>query len=362
MVLSAIRHGGIRSVHMDIRTRLEEKEKHILSPHAQKSSASRGRLRTEPECDIRPAFQHDRDRITHSKAFRRLKHKTQVFLTPSGDHYRTRLTHTLEVSQIARTIAKALALNEDLVEAIALGHDLGHTPFGHAGEDTLNRIHPGGFRHNEQSIRVVDIIEKDGRGLNLTIEVRDGILRHSKGKGSIIIRGEDERPLTKEAEVVRLSDVIAYLNHDLDDAIRAGVIREEDIPAEYRSYLGTNSSDRIDTMVRGVITETLRSGSMTISFGDELEMYIVRLRDYLYEHVYDNMLVHGDFLKCSRIIEDIYEHFMKHPEVFLGEAEKDDFYDDPAVCVCDFVAGMTDRFAFNLFEKVFLPLPWKIQV
>jgi len=347
---------------MNIRERLEELEEHILSPYAQKSIATRGRVREEPECDIRPAFQHDRDRITHSKSFRRLKHKTQVFLTPTGDHYRTRLTHTLEVSQIARTIARALSLNEDLVEAISLGHDLGHTPFGHSGEDVLNTLHPGGFRHYEQSLRVVDILEKDGLGLNLTHEVRDGIVKHSKGKGDIIIRGEEERPLTKEAEVVRIADVIAYLNHDIDDAIRGSVIKEEDIPKRLRDQLGHNVSDRIDTMVRGVISKTLESGKMELTFGEELESRIVDLRDFLYDRVYNSTIVHSDFIKCSRIIEDLYEYFLEHPDAFLDETEREDLYDEPSTCVCDLIAGMTDRYAFSLFEKLFLPLPWSIQV
>jgi dGTPase len=347
---------------MNIRTRLEEREEYILSPFAQRSRESRGRLRDEPECDIRPAFQHDRDRITHSKSFRRLKHKTQVFLSPAGDHYRTRLTHTLEVSQIARTIGKALALNEDLVEAIALGHDLGHTPFGHAGEDVLNELNPGGFRHYEQSLRVVDLLEKDGQGLNLTHEVRDGIVRHSKGKGEIIIRSDDDRPLTKEAEVVRVADVIAYLNHDIDDATRGNVIGEDDLPRECRSYLGSGASDRIDTMVRGVIAETMASPGLEIAFGEELESHIVSLRNFLYERVYDSAMVHDDFLKCSKIIKDLHGYFMGHPDAFLKETEKKGFYDDPGVCICDFIAGMTDRYAFNLYEKIFLPLPWKIPI
>lgn len=347
---------------MNIRERLEEREGHMLSPFAQKSIATRGRMREEPECDIRPAFQHDRDRITHSKSFRRLKHKTQVFLTPTGDHYRTRLTHTLEVSQIARTIARALALNEDLVEAISLGHDLGHTPFGHSGEAVLNTLHPGGFRHYEQSLRVVDILEKDGIGLNLTHEVRDGIVKHSKGKGDIIIRDDDEKPLTKEAEVVRIADVIAYLNHDIDDAIRGNVITEEDIPGHLRDRLGRSVSDRIDTMVRGVISKTLENTKMELTFSGELEAGIIELRDFLYERVYDSHIVHSDFIKCSRIIEDLYGYFMKHQDAFLDETELKDLYDDPSTCVCDLIAGMTDRYAFSLFEKLFLPLPWSIQV
>ena len=345
---------------MNIRETLEQKEELVLSPYAQKSRESRGRLKPEPECDIRPAFQHDRDRITHSKAFRRLKAKTQVFLSPFGDHYRTRLTHTLEVSQIARTIARALSLNEALTEAISLGHDLGHTPFGHSGEAVLNQLRPGGFRHYEQSLRVVDMLEKDGKGLNLTIEVRDGIVKHSKGKGDIVIRDEDAKPLTKEAEVVRVSDVIAYLNHDIDDAIRGNVITEKDLPKKTRAYLGNSVSDRIDKMVHGVISETLANPDLTVGFGDELESHIVDLRDFLYERVYDSTIVHADFIKCSRIIEDLYQYFTDHPDTFLKETERSDFYDEHPVCISDFIAGMTDRFAFNLFERLFLPLPWNI--
>lgn len=347
---------------MNIRERLEEREGLILSPFAQRSNRTRGRLKVEPECDIRPAFQHDRDRITHSKSFRRLKYKTQVFLAPTGDHYRTRLTHTLEVSQIGRTIAKALALNEDLVEAAALGHDLGHTPFGHAGEAVLNEIHEGGFNHYEQSLRVVDVLEKDGQGLNLTMEVRDGIVRHSKGKGEIVLRDESDRPLTREAEVLRIADIIAYINHDIDDATRAGVLSAREIPRDCLGFLGTSTSDRIDTMVRGVIESTLASPDCRVGMGPDLEYHMVKLREFLYERVYDSPVVHGDFLKCSKIIEDLYSYFLSHPDAFLEETGRRDFYDDRKTCVCDFVAGMTDRYAFSLFEKLFLPLPWSIPV
>lgn len=347
---------------MNIRNVLEERESFLLSPFAQKSKETRGRLRDEPECDIRPPFQRDRDRITHSKSFRRLKHKTQVFLSPSGDHYRTRLTHTLEVAQIARTIAKALMLNEELVEAIALGHDIGHTPFGHAGEDSLNEIHKGGFRHYEQSLRVVDILEKEGKGLNLTIEVRDGIIKHSKGKGAIFIESEEDKPLTREAEIVRIADIIAYINHDIDDAIRGNIIRENDIPEESEEYLGNTTSKRIDKMVRGVIFETLKRDDMQLCISDELQYHIVKLRDFLYEKVYDNQIVHDDFKKCSRIIRDLYSYFLEHHDAFLQETGRREFYDEPHQCVCDFIAGMTDRYAFKLFEKIFLPLPWKIPV
>lgn len=347
---------------MNIRERLEEREGQILSPWAQKSVATRGRMRAEAECDIRPAFQHDRDRITHSKSFRRLKYKTQVFLSPTGDHYRTRLTHTLEVSQVARTIGRALGLNEDLVEAIALAHDLGHTPFGHSGEDVLNTLYPGGFRHYEQSLRVVDILEKDGEGLNLTMEVRDGIVKHSKGKGDIMIRDDDERPLTKEAEVVRIADIIGYLNHDIDDAIRGSVISEEDIPQQLRDGLGQSVSDRIDTMVRGVIWSTLKTGRMDLECGEELEALMLQMRDFLYARVYESPVVHADFIKCSKIIEDLYGYFLKNPDAFLKETGRNDFYDDPVACVRDFIAGMTDRYAFSLFERIFLPMPWSIPV
>jgi dGTPase len=344
---------------MNIRSMLEDREE-ALSPLAQKSRMTRGRARAEEPCDIRPAFQHDRDRIVHSKSFRRLKYKTQVFLFPADDHYRTRLTHTLEVSQIARTIAKSLLLNEDLVEAIALAHDLGHTPFGHAGEAVLNKLRQGGFRHNEQSLRVVDILEKNGRGLNLTMEVRDGIVKHSKGKGEIVISAEEEKPLTQEAEIVRIADVIAYINHDIDDAIRGNVITISDLPGTCRRYLGDTHSKRIDTMVRAVISETQRTGSPTVEH--DIEGYMMELRDFLYERVYDSRVVHGDFEKCGRIIEDLYRYFLYHPEAFLEEIGSRDFYDDPSTCVCDYIAGMTDRYAFNLFEKIFLPMPWKMPV
>ena len=347
---------------MNIRERLEKREELILSPFAQRSSQSRGRLRPEPECDIRPAFQHDRDRITHCKSFRRLKHKTQVFLAPASDHYRTRLTHTLEVSQIARTLSKALSLNEDLVEAIALGHDLGHTPFGHAGEDALDKIHAGGFNHYEQSLRVVDILEKDGEGLNLTMEVRDGILKHSKGKGEIIVKDGDDRPLTKEAGVVRIADIIAYINHDIDDATRGGIITEDDLPPECTSYLGNTGSKRINTMVRGVLTATMEGSGCEPRIPVELEAHIKRLRDFLYEKVYDNTIVHGDFIKCTKIVNELYDYFLRNHDRFLKEIGREDFYDEPAVCVCDFVASMTDRYAFTLFEKIFLPMPWNIPI
>ncbi|MBU2550003.1 MAG: deoxyguanosinetriphosphate triphosphohydrolase, partial [Proteobacteria bacterium] len=241
---------------ISMRQDIEAREREILAPYAALSAESRGRLRPEPECDLRTAFQRDRDRIVHCKAFRRLKHKTQVFLAPTGDHYRTRLTHTLEVSQIARTLARALRLNEDLTEAIGLAHDLGHTPFGHAGEAVLNEIYPGGFSHHEQSLRVVDVLEKDGQGLNLTAEVRDGILKHSKGKGAILLEDQSDMAATVEGRVVRVADVIAYIAHDVDDALRGGVITQSDIPGQCLDVLGTRTSERIDTMVRDFLAHS----------------------------------------------------------------------------------------------------------
>jgi dGTPase len=347
---------------MNVRERLEDREEQTLSPFAQKSSMTRGRQRPEPPCDIRPAFQHDRDRIIHCKSFRRLKHKTQVFLFPTGDHYRTRLTHTVEVSQIARTVAKALFLNEDLTEAIALGHDLGHGPFGHAGEEALNRIHKGGFNHQEQSLRIVDFLERDGQGLNLTLEVRDGILKHAKGKGDILAKVETDKPMTREAEVVRIADVIAYTNHDIDDAIRGHVIDPSDLPKECVKSLGETHGQRIDAMVRGVIWPSLENEEKGISIEPGVQERMEELRNFLWEHVYENRLVHEDFEKCSRILEELYAYFLKKPDAFLEETGRSDFYDEPAACVRDYLAGMTDRYAFNLYEKLFLPLPWKIAI
>ncbi len=341
-----------------IREELEELERRILSPFATLSSTSRGRPSYEEECPLRPAFQHDRDRIIHSKSFRRLKHKTQVFLAPAGDHYRTRLTHTLEVSQIARTIAKALRLNEDLTEAIALGHDLGHTPFGHAGEETLNEILKGGFSHAEQSLRVVDLLEREGKGLNLTFEVREGILKHSKGKGEIISEDQTSMASTLEGQVVRLADMIAYINHDIDDAIRGGVISLTDLPEHCLRRLGESHSKRINTMVQDVVTETLRVGGGRLSISEAIHTAMWDLREFLWERVYENETVHADFHKAAKILKELYDYFMDHPDHFLTLIERQTLYDTLERCVVDFLAGMTDRYAFNLYEKIFLPLPW----
>jgi dGTPase len=352
----------LRSSAVTIRESLEEIEKKILSPYAQLSSQTKGRAREERECNLRPPFQRDRDRIIHSKAFRRLKHKTQVFLSPTGDHYRTRLTHTLEVAQIARTIAKSLRLNEDLTEAIALGHDLGHTPFGHAGEEVLDQISPRGFSHTEQSLRVVDLLEREGRGLNLTYEVRDGITKHTKGKGDIIPQDPVEKTATLEGLVMRVADVIAYVNHDLDDAIRAGVLAEEDVPKECSNILGTTHGERIDVMVKDVIHTTLSSqkDGLALSISPPMLEAMVKLRDFLYNRVYESEVVHEDFVKASKILIELYQLFTADVDLFLQEIDRDELYDTADTCVCDYLAGMTDRYAFYLYEKIFLPRPWLI--
>ncbi len=343
-----------------VRDELEEQERLTLSPFAALSAKSRGRQRDEAECPLRPAFQHDRDRIIHSKSFRRLKHKTQVFLAPTGDHYRTRLTHTLEVSQIGRTISKSLHLNEDLTEAVSLGHDLGHTPFGHAGEGTLDEMVPGGFNHADQSLRVVDLLEKDGRGLNLTFEVRDGISKHSKGRGEILCRDPQEMALTLEGQVVRIADIIAYINHDIDDAIRGGIISREDIPRNCLKRLGETHSMRINTMVNDIVSETRQRDEGRLSLTDGVLAVILELRDFLWARVYENEAVHADFYKAAKILKELYQYLLDHPDYFLTLIEKESLYDSVERCVCDFVAGMTDRYAFHLYEELFLPLPWVI--
>jgi dGTPase len=277
-----------------------------------------------------------------------------------GDHYRTRLTHTLEVSQIARTITKALCLNEDLTEAISLGHDLGHTPFGHAGEDTLNEIVPGGFNHADQSLRVVDLLEKDGKGLNLTFEVRDGILKHTKGKGEILCEDPEAMASTLEGQVVRIADIIAYINHDIDDAIRGGVISQSNIPTDCLKCLGDTHSKRINTMVTDIIQETLRSGKGRLSISRGVLSAIWDLREFLWKQVYESEAVHSDFNKATKILRELYHHLLDHPDYFLALTKMESLYDSPERCVCDFLAGMTDRYTFNLYEKLFLPLPWVI--
>lgn len=346
---------------MTIRETIEQKEREFLAPWAAWSSTSQGRETPEEQCSIRTVFQRDRDRIIHSKAFRRLKHKTQVFLSPTGDHYRTRLTHTLEVSQIARTIARALRLNEDLAEAIALGHDLGHTPFGHAGEEVLDQIVPGGFSHHQQSLRVVDLLEKNGQGLNLTMEVRDGIVKHSKGKGDILSQDPSEKAMTLEGQVVRVADIIAYISHDLDDAVRGGVIYSQDIPDTCIKILGDKSSQRINTMVQSVVTHSLKDPSLGLLVGEDVLRAMIELREFLYHRVYDLGRIHDDFIKARKVISELYEVLLAHPDLM----EPDPFSEGntPGAIpekVTDFIAGMTDRYALNLYEKIFLPKPWAV--
>ncbi len=345
---------------MTIRHQLEQQEKQFLSPYACLSSESQGRSFQEEPCSVRTAFQHDRDRILHSKSFRRLKHKTQVFLAPEGDHYRTRLTHTLEVAQIARTVARALKLNEDLTEAIGLGHDLGHTPFGHAGERVLSELVSGGFHHVRQSLRVVDVLEREGRGLNLTVEVRDGIVKHSKGRGPILSEDPKVKAMTLEGQIVRLADIIAYVNHDLDDALRAGLISAGQVPSAITAVLGTRHSQRINTMVCDMIDASLTFGGDRVRLSDPVIEAIDALRDWLFAHVYQVRTVHDDFVKASRILRELFLFFMQNEDVLLSHGGDRYPGDSMEVSVVDFIAGMTDRFAINLYHRLFLPQPWKI--
>jgi len=333
-----------------IREVQEKKEYDLLSPYASKAAETKGRLFEEEKCSIRTDFQRDRDRIIHCKSFRRLKHKTQVFITPEGDHYRTRLTHTLEVAQIARTIARALSLNEDLTEAIALGHDLGHTPFGHAGEEVLNEVCPYGFKHYEQSIRVVNFVEKNGKGLNLTWEVRDGILNHPS-KGS---------PGTLEGKIVQISDKIAYINHDIDDAIRGKVLTEEDLPKDCIEVLGKTFTERIDTMIHDIVKNSINQPYIKMS--PDVEESMKKLRKFMFSHVYIGSKAKEQEKKAQHIVKELYYYFMNHP----NEIPKD-FYaiyegKDEAQerIVCDYIAGMTDRYAINKYCEIYVPSSWSI--
>ncbi len=344
---------------MNIRERQEALERQRLSSKACLSSESRGRPRVEPECPVRMAFQHDRDRIIHSKAFRRLKYKTQVLILPEGDHYRTRMTHTLEVMQIARTIARALGLNEDLTEAIALGHDLGHTPFGHVGEDVLNRIFPEGFKHSEQSLRVVDVLEKDGEGLNLTHEVRDGILHHSKGTGPIVPLEGRGIPQTMEGMVVRVSDIIAYLNHDLDDALRARIITMDDVPPIARERIGEKYSARVNNMVVDVIEETARRDEFCVYFSKSMLEAVEVLRKFLLERVYQAPEVKKEAFRCYNVLKSLFDYYMENDEAFERDCQGfRQGRDDKVTRVKDFIAGMTDRFALRKYVEVFVPRRW----
>ena len=341
-----------------IREQIQEIEKQVLSEHACLSSESRGRLIEEDPCNIRTPFQRDRDRIIHSKSFRRMKHKTQVFLSPTNDHFRTRLTHVIEVSQIARTISRALFLNEDLTEAIALSHDLGHTPFGHAGEDALNEVYEGGFKHVIHSLRLVDILENNGKGLNLTYEVRDGISKHSKGMGPV--NNPDIQPSTMEGQVVRISDLVAYANHDLDDAIRSGIITINDVPGEYIEFLGSTSSERINKLVNDIISETLNKNEGKVFISNDSEEVILSLRQYLFNTVYMNEKIRTSFQKAKKVIRELFYYFCVNEEKFrefYGKESRDE--DSLERSICDFIAGMTDSYALSIYEKIFLPRRWE---
>ncbi|MGB4505480.1 MAG: deoxyguanosinetriphosphate triphosphohydrolase [Syntrophaceticus sp.] len=328
-----------------IREEIENREKDYLAPYATFSAKSKGRLRPDTSCPIRTEFMRDRDRIIYSKAFRRLKHKTQVFISPEGDHYRTRSTHTLEVSQISRTLARALRLNEDLTEAIALGHDLGHTPFGHTGEAALNEVFPPGFRHNEQSLRVVDKLEGE-RGLNLTWEVRDGILCHTGPRF----------PATPEGKIVRIADRISYINHDIDDAIRAGIIQEDDLPKECVSILGNRHKVRINTMVTDIIEKSW--GKPEITMSDDVQVATDGLRTFLFQRVYIGSIAKKEEAKAQRIVKTLYEYYLENPDSLPQEFKAKVSDDGLERCVVDYIAGMTDRFAIKTFERYFVPNVW----
>lgn len=332
---------------MTVREYLEQAEFEQLSPQAQKAAETKGRAWAQEESDIRTCYQRDTDRIVHSKAFRRLMHKTQVFLQPEGDHYRTRMTHTLEVSRIARTIARALRLNEDLTEAIALGHDLGHTPFGHAGEVALTEITGIPFSHNQQSLRVVDKLEKNGQGLNLTYEVRMGILGHTG----------DYIPETWEGQIVRTSDRIAYINHDMDDAIRAGLLTDSDIPRDISYILGENHQQRINTLVSDMIANTSTTG--ILSMRPEVTEAMDHLRSFLFERVYRNPVAKGEEVKARGIIQALYEHYSKHPEQLPDDFVPQLDFDGISSVICDYIAGMTDKYAVYKYESIFVPSAWQ---
>lgn len=342
-----------------IRENIEKHENEYLAPWAMRSAESKGRVRPEEKHFCRTEYQRDRDRILHCKGFRRLKHKTQVFLSPEGDHYRTRLTHTLEVAQIARTVARALKLNEDLAEAIALGHDLGHTPFGHAGEAVLDKVYAEGFDHHEQSLRVVDMLETGyGVGLNLTWEVRDGILNHHKGR-SIADAGTDRtgrslpHPSTCEGELIRWADAVAYINHDIDDSCRAGVITLDDLPADTLDTVGRTHSERINAMVSSLIAY---SADGEVGMEPEMLECTDTLRSFLYREVYPRPAIHDEITKAKKLLEDIYVYVLDNVDRFLALGERDE---SPERMAADFVAGMTDRYALNFYDREFLPKPWR---
>ena len=337
---------------MNIREERQALERIMICPQGVLSENSLGRLRPEEECEMRTCFQRDVDRITYSKSFRRLKHKTQVFLQPEGDHYRTRLTHTLEVSRIARSLARALRLNEDLTEAIALGHDLGHTPFGHAGERALDKLMAdrGGFRHYEQSLRVVDRVEKDGQGLNLTQEVRDGILRHTN----------DPLCKTLEGQCVRIADRIGYINHDVDDAVRAGILSEDDIPLHIRQAMGTSHAKRVDTMVKDVVRHSAETGLVKIGYSDEVSALVDEFHRFMFKAVYTNPKAKKEEGKVLGIIQGLFDHFTAHPEEMPEEYRHIAQLDGDVRAVCDYVSGMTDDYAVSVFTRLYIPTAWHV--
>ena len=334
---------------MTLREQTQRWEEEKLSPQACRSSQTRGRVRPEEECQVRTPFQRDTDRIVYSKAFRRLKHKTQVFLQPEGDHYRTRMTHTLEVSRIARTIARALALNEDLTEAIALGHDLGHTPFGHAGERLLDRVMPGGFAHYQQSVRVVERLEKNGEGLNLTWEVRNGIVCHTKGP----------QAATLEGQVVRLADQIAYINHDIEDALRGGVIYPMDIPLEVSRVLGFTHGARIDALVKDAVEAS--RGQDAIRQSPEVGEAMAALKDFMFASVYTNPLAKGEEGKAQELLLRLFEHYQKNPDELPADFQAIRQEEGVDRAVCDYIAGMTDPFAVEKYKELFIPMGWTLK-
>ena len=349
---------------MLIREEFEKRERNFMSPFGCLSAETQGRKVAEKPCPVRTAFQLDRDRIVYSNAFRRLKHKTQVFLSPLGDDYRTRLTHTLEVAQMARAIARALFLNEDLVEAISLGHDLGHTPFGHSGETALKEIFSADFSHNEQSLRVVEVLENNGLGLNLTHEVRDGILKHSKGFGKIIPDDDSERAVTCEGQIARIADIMAYLNHDLEDAIRSRVIKAEQVPTECTEVLGHSHSERATTMIRDLISSTrVIDGQLRLQMSEDVNEAFGILRQFLYHNVYRSPRVHRHFEKAKKLLCELYRFFLDNEVVMLENLDElqmagcNSNNQSRERIVTDLIASMTDRYAMNLYKKLFLPIP-----
>jgi dGTPase len=346
---------------MSIRESLERREAETLSEFACLSSNTQGRVVPEAPDDLRPAFQRDRDRIIHTKAFRRLVGKTQVFLAPLGDHYRTRMTHTLEVTQVGRTIARALHLNEMLVEAVGMGHDLGHTPFGHAGERCLRKLIPGGFHHVRQSVRVVEKLAREGRGLNLNAEVVDGIAKHSKGKASLITENKATMAMTLEGQALRLADIIAYVNHDFDDAQRAGLMTSEDLPEEVHEVLGRTASERLETLITDVVAASQAVEMRRITMTPEVCHALETFRDSMYDKVYLNPVVVDGFERANKVLEFLWEHCMADPERFRSEYHTPTDLDEPHWRhVADFVTGMTDRYAIRFFEERFMPRVWSV--